>query len=335
MRCNEMRKSGLCLVGLFFTLQTAPFAQQLEKPSPTFALSIEVDQDAVRMNPTLHRVLVKFTRTAIGDEVEQFHEEAKGMYEMIVLRDGIPAKETDALRELRLYRKRDGSPTIRNPRLLKMGESWITPLDVSDYYDMSEPGIYQITVTRGTNPGFPPPYSVLVSSNTLTIVVPRTAVGSPRTSADKSRPRFDLTISPEDPDDIPPDWVLVSITNTSKSAIRERKCWPFYGMYNFVVLRNGDPLRESEDMEKLQRIRADVRCPGNESLLEIEPGNVYADRVALGNYFDIHEPGSYVVYATRETYPYNPAKSVLVESSPMSFVVPEPPPVTDTPPDSH
>jgi len=332
-----MRRQALYWASLVFALTTVPlFAQENEKSSPTFALSIQVDTDASRIDPSLHRLLVNFTRTAVGAEVEQFHEEAKGMYEMIVLRDGVPANETDAMRDLRRYRKRDGSPTIRNPRLLKMGESWITPLDVSDYYDMTEPGVYQITVTRETQPGFPPPYSgALVSSNTVTIVVPQKAGRVPGNAVEKPRPRFDLTISPEDPGAVPPDWVTVSMQNISRSAIRERKCWPFYGMYNFVVLRNGDPLRESEEMENLQRIRSDVRCPGNESLLEIEPGNVYADRVALGNYFDIHEPGSYVVYATRETYPYNPAKSVLVESSPMSFVVPEPPPVTDTPPDSH
>ena len=102
-------------------------------------------------------------------------------------------------------------------------------------------------------------------------------------------------------------------------------------MYNFIVLRNGEPLNESEEMRNLQRSRAGVDCPGNESLLEIEPGEAYSDRVAIRNYYDIDEPGSYVVYATRQTYPYNPARSVLVESNSISFIVPEPAPADENP----
>src|SRR5208283_4982502 len=104
-------------------LQTGVLSVQMRtEPTPSFKLSIEVDENAARINPDLHRVLVKFTRTAIGDEVERYHEEAKGMYEMTVLRDGVPVKETPAMRELREFRKRDGYPTIKNPRLLKQGE---------------------------------------------------------------------------------------------------------------------------------------------------------------------------------------------------------------------
>ena len=313
------------LVALVFGLRiVALFAQEPEEPKPTFTLSIEVDEEAAQVNPDLHRLLVKFTRTAVGDEVEQFHEEAKGMYEMIVLRDGVPARETDAMLDLRLYRTRDGHPTIRNPRLLRTGESWITPLDVSDYYEMTESGVYQVTVTRESDPGNLPAYNILVRSNTVTIVVPRRVGNSPNKTAEKPKPRFGLTVSPEDPDDAQPDLVLVSMENISRNAIRERKCWPFLGMYNFVVLRNGEPLEESKEMRDLQHGRAGVTCPGNQTLLEIEPGDTYTDRLPLTNYFDIHEPGSYVVYATRETYPYNPAKSVLVESNSISFVVPQP-----------
>ena len=263
------RRASYLAVLLFAVQAVFSFAQEFKKPEPTFALSIEEDKDAARVNPALHRVLVKFTRVAIGAEVEEFHEEAMGMYEMIVLRGGILVKETDAMRELRSCRLRDGSPTIRNPRLLKTGESWTTPLDVSDYYDMTRPGTYQITVTRGTLP-FPllAAYSTTVRSNTITIVVPQKAGEASAQAAEKPRPRFALTLSPEDPDAVPPVWAQVDMENTSKSMIRECKCWPFYGMYNFVVLRNGEPLEESDEMRKLQVSRAGVDCPGNETLLE-------------------------------------------------------------------
>jgi hypothetical protein len=52
------------------------------------------------------------------------------------------------MRDLRAFRRVDGQPTIRNPRFLETGQSWTTPLDVSDYYDMTKPGTYQVTVTR-------------------------------------------------------------------------------------------------------------------------------------------------------------------------------------------
>lgn len=334
-----MRGWTVYFVALLFAMQAVPLvtqeraAQAREKPKPTFALSIEVDNDAARSIPDLHRLLVKFTHISIGVEVEQFHQEAEGMYEMVVLRDGLPAKETDAMRELRRYRKRDGYPTIRNPRLLRTGESWITPLDVSDYYDMSKPGIYQIHVTRESQPGNPA-FSTTVSSNTVTVVVPQ-ITGSPTVHAvEKPKPRFALTISKEDPEDVRPDWLQVDMQNISKGAIRELKCWPFYGMYNYRVFRNGEQLKVSDELQSLQKSRAGVDCPGNETLLEVEPGVIYGDRVPLRNYFDIDEPGSYVVYVTRETYPFSPAKSVLVESNALSFVVPEPTPAGKTqPPD--
>jgi hypothetical protein len=306
-------------------LPPPPPPQPIKKPEPEFALSIEEDRDAARTNPGLHRVLVKYTHISFGFEHEQYHEEAMGMYQMVVLRNGAPVAETDAMRDLRKFRKMEFDPTILNPRMLKTGESWITPLDVSDYYDMTKPGTYQITVLRETEP-YAPNYSVTVSSNTIIIVVHRKAGGHSAQSAEKPKARFALTLSPEYPDDVPPNVVEVVMENTSNSTIRERKCWPFFGMYNFVVLRNGEPLEENDEMRNLQKGRAGVDCPDSETISEIEPGSNQGDRVPLGAFYDIHEPGSYSVYVTRETYPYIPAKSVLVESNTISFVVPEPSP---------
>jgi len=316
-----MKRPALYICVLPFVVQAGVlFSQSVEKPEPTFALSIEEDKDATRINPDLHRVLVKFTRTAIGDEVEQYHEEAKGMYEMIVLREGVPVEETSAMRDLREYRKADSNPTIRNPRLLRTGESWSTPLDVSDYYDMTMPGAYQITVTRESIP-LHLAYSVPVQSNTIIINVPLRTGGQPFPAAEKPKPRFALELSAEDPGDVPPVSLIVKLVNTSESEIRERKCWEFEGMYNLLVFRDGDPVEEFDGMRKLQTRRANVVCPGNETIIWIEPGASYSDRVPLSSPF-VDKPGSYVVYVTRETYPYNPAKSVLVESNSISFVVP-------------
>jgi hypothetical protein len=317
----------LVIVAIFARIA---LSQVTEKPKPTFSLSIEEDMGATRINPDLHRVLVKLTRTAVGAEVEQFHEEAKGMYDMIVLRDGVPVEETGAMIDLREYRKVDRNPTISHPRLLESGENWTTPLDVSDYYDMTKPGVYQITVTRESLP-LHLAYSMQVRSNTITVHVPLRIGGPSPPVAEKPRPRFALRLSAEDSDDVPPQSLQVVLENTSNSVIRERKCWPFMGMYNVVVSRNGEPVEEFDGARSLQMRWANVVCPGNETLLQIKPGVSYADRVPLSSPY-VDKPGSYVVYVTRETYPYNPAKSVLVESNPIGFVVPEPSPANDTPP---
>jgi len=113
-------------------------------------------------------------------------------------------------------------------------------------------------------------------------------------------------------------------------VIRERKCWDFMGMYSLTILRNGDPVADFDGMRSLQKRRANVVCPGNETFIQIKPGESYTDRVFLSSPY-VDKSGSYVVYATRETYPYNPAKSVVVASNAISFIVPEHPAASDTP----
>jgi hypothetical protein len=329
-----MRRHASHLLVLLFAMQASvPLAQEINRPEPAFTLSIEEDKDATRINPDLHRVLVKFTRVAIGVEVEEFHEEAKGMYEIIVLRDGFRVRETDAMRDLRAFRRVDGQPTIRNPRFLETGQSWTTPLDVSDYYDMTKPGTYQVTVTRESLP-FPGTLarSTTVKSNTVTILVPRRIGAQSSQAAEKPKPRFALDLAAANPDDVPPQWLQVKLENTSNGVIRERTCSSFMGMYDLFVSRNGDLLETNDEMRRLQQSRAAVDCSGNEAVIEIKPGEFYADGIPLSNFYDVEKPGSYVVYVTRETYPYNPAKSVLVESNSISFVVPEPPAGAAMPP---
>jgi hypothetical protein len=327
----EMRRLASRFLVLLFAMQ-APIllAQVLEKPKPSFALSIEEDKDAARANTGLHRVLVKYTQVTNGQELV-FHEEAKGMYKMIVLRDGVPAAETDAMRELRRIHFADGIPTGIFPGVgiqaqLKIGESRTIGLDVSDYYDMTSPGAYRITVTRNTDP-WDLPDNLKVSSNTITVLVPRGAGGPSARPAIKPKPRFTLSISPSAPDlspDQPPAMIRVEMENITKSAIRECTCPDLAGMFSFSVRRDGEPVAESEEMQILQKRRAAAGCQGVWSSNEIQPGEIYAEDVPLGNFYDIYKTGSYAVYATRETFPYNFVKSVLVESNTLTFVVPEP-----------
>jgi hypothetical protein len=290
-----------------------------QKPQPAFSLSIEADKTVTSTDPSLRRLLVTFTNVSPGAIINQFHPEAENMYNMVVSRNGVPVKETDAMRALEQYREVDRYPTIEHPFILKAGQSLTTALDVSDYYDMTQPGAYTITVTRQSQP-LNPAYSTLVSSNTLVINVPQSEANA--AAPPKPQPRFDLNISTEDPDEVPPTTIRVEMENTSNSVIRQAKCWPFLGMFNFVVTRDNQPVPESDEMLALQKSRAAVTCPGNDTLIEIKPGDFYAEDIPIGNFYDISQPGVYEVHVTRETAPWNPAKSVTVESNPVTFQVP-------------
>jgi hypothetical protein len=298
----------------------------LAKSKPTFTLSIEQDNTEAQIAPSAHSVIVTFTNISTSFIVNQFHPEAKNMYNMVVLRNGVPAPESDAMKALEQYRKVDRNPTIRHPFVLKPGQTLTTSLDVGDYYDMTQPGTYQITITRQSLP-LNPAYSTLVSSNTITVAVPRqTAAAQTPQALPKPLPRFDLNISPEDTyAPPPPTMIRVEMENTSKSPIWEAHCWQFMGMYNLVVTRDGQPVTETSEMRQLQKSRAAVFCPRNDTLIEIEPGDTYAEDIPIGNFYDVSQPGVYEVYVTRQTYPWNPAKSVLVQSNPISFQVPRPP----------
>jgi hypothetical protein len=304
------------------TAKSVPAAQLVQ---PSFALSITEDKGTESTDPSLHRIQVRYTRTAPGVEIEQFPGEAKGMYDLTVLRDGVPVGETPAMRDLKQLRKLMRWATIKNPRTLESGQSWVTPLDVSDYYDMTRPGRYEVTVTRLSTPLFPA-YGIRARSNSLVIDVPPPSSGQPRVALAKPKPKFALNISQIEIAEGAPVMIGALRENTSDTIIRERRCWVFMDMFNLVVLRNGEQLEPKQQMIDLQNKRAAVDCPANETLSEIEPGKADGDRIPVGNFYDIGKPGSYVVYVTRETDPWNPAKSVLVESNPISFVVNPPDP---------
>jgi hypothetical protein len=317
-----MSNRSRLIVTLLFAMQAGfLIAQPSDKPKPTFTLAIEEEVEAAQRTSGLHRLLVRLTRVVPGVELEQFHPEAMGMYDMIVLFNGTPAEETVAMRALRNYRKVDRYPTIRNPRAVQTGKTWTTQLDVSDYYDMTRPGAYQITVMRESLP-MNLAFSNAVLSNTITIVVPRITNA---VSVEKPKPKFSLSVYPSDPDESPVSSIRVELENTSDGVIREAKCWPFMGMYNLFVSRDGQPIAINDAMRGLQKMKADANCPGSETFDEIKPGDKDEDEIPLANFFDVSVPGSYTVYATRGTYPWNVNKSVTVESNLLTFVVSPPP----------
>jgi hypothetical protein len=191
-----MRKFGLTFLVLILAIQAITlYAQTNERPKPWFSLSIEATDPS---NPpefyTADRQVVMVTYTNISDEDSSFScymEQACGL-DMHVLLDGAPAKETEGMRELREerhptkpVRQVNGVPapqwsgSVQAPHTLKPGKSVTRPLAIADYFHMSKPGTYTITVSQETDPNHPEK-SVTVWSNTLTIVVEK-----PKASAAK------------------------------------------------------------------------------------------------------------------------------------------------------
>jgi hypothetical protein len=176
-----MRKLALYVLVTIFLMQTfTMYSQAPGKPAPGFNLTIsEVHPGG--MIPNVHTLLVEYTNTSKVDYHPNGCWEFRGMYNMIVLSDGIPAKETDNMRKLRKFR--DGANCFEGGGLiagyLKPGKTSKEYLEVSYYYDMTKPGTYEITVTRETFP-WNPEKSVTVKSNTLTIVVPEPGSTEPQ-----------------------------------------------------------------------------------------------------------------------------------------------------------
>jgi hypothetical protein len=150
-------------------------AQSVERPKPWFTLSItekDLTTDGSAF-PEDHILLVTYTN--ISDTAEDNSMLDPHTLNMIVLYDGSPADETKLMRQERKYREAVASGKAlgigRVPGTLKPGESVAVPLCISDYFKMSKPGTYTITVNKETYP-WDPAKSVMVWSNTLTIVLP-------------------------------------------------------------------------------------------------------------------------------------------------------------------
>jgi hypothetical protein len=96
-------------------LNARPSPSQMPRaiPSPTFSLAVEEDKGTWRADPSLHRVMVKFTHTAPGVELEQFHPESENMVNMIVLRDG----RYSLLFERKPFLGSDSQPELRDKNL--------------------------------------------------------------------------------------------------------------------------------------------------------------------------------------------------------------------------
>jgi hypothetical protein len=147
------------------------FAQVPAQPAPTFTLTIsQVGYGGT--TPGNYAVRVKLKNISDHEIGDQGCLALRDWFNVSVIYNGVPMEETDAVRSLKEIRKLtkpcEGSYTGWK---IEPGEEHYYRLNVSEFYDMSKPGTYEVTVTRETNPKHPD-LSVTVKSNTVAIMVP-------------------------------------------------------------------------------------------------------------------------------------------------------------------
>ncbi|MGA3081072.1 MAG: hypothetical protein ABSD44_06785 [Terracidiphilus sp.] len=178
-----MRKVALYLLLPLFTMQTAILrAQTAQKPQPKFTLTIFNDSrnGGVGGYPYLG---IRIVETNISNEPLQEAGcwEEQGVFTISILYNGVPLKERDEA-----ARKKREADAKLTPCMVPLSAAVIHPGETGTRYmafgwdyPMSEPGTYEITVSRQTDPDHPD-RSVTVKSNTLTVVKSEPGADAPK-----------------------------------------------------------------------------------------------------------------------------------------------------------
>ncbi len=182
-----MKKLAQCFLLLIFAMQAVViYAQQPEKPAPRFTLTI-----ANGGMDSLGRYILAVTETNISNELLRESVCMPATFEVgikvSVVYNGVPL-EMDETRPAVQHIKKDKAGKGHCPGRVFLHEAqpgggpegaFEDNLDVSLLYDMSKPGIYEITVSKETFP-HNPDKSVTVKSNTITITVPEPEAAAPQ-----------------------------------------------------------------------------------------------------------------------------------------------------------
>jgi hypothetical protein len=155
-------------------------------PEPPLKLTLSENDDS---GAGLDRVDVTETNISDKDFIDQDHGCIRelGWFTVEVSYNGVPLVEKDVEARLRrgnetieLMNERN-APCATGPLeiVLKPGKSRKLWLGVSDIYDVTKPGSYEVYVSRETNP-IGHINSEYVRSNTITIVVPKPEADEPK-----------------------------------------------------------------------------------------------------------------------------------------------------------
>jgi hypothetical protein len=157
-------------------------------------------------------------------------------------------------------------------------------------------------------------------------------------TVERTKPGFTLSIKEVDPstlsDGYPADYHKLLVTYINISDAAQKDWWDqldSLDMLNMIVLRDGAPADELPAMSKLRKFREAVGSGRRLSTHDIhgpakvlKPGESVTFSLEISGYFDMSKPGTYTITVNRETYPWEPAKSVTVWSNTIEIVVPQP-----------
>jgi hypothetical protein len=178
--------TSVCLRSIVFaSLLTTSFQalQAQDRPAPTFALSIAEKPLEAFNAPGTHLILVTYTNISNVPQMD-YCVVTPVAYDILVRYNGLPLEkrkskktteeqpsENDGRPRIHVYvTEQDGCRGVGYS--IDPGESVKFTLWATAMYDMSQPGTYQVTVTRDINRLIPNKAPVIVSSNTITIIVP-------------------------------------------------------------------------------------------------------------------------------------------------------------------
>ncbi len=152
-------------------------------------------------------------------------------------------------------------------------------------------------------------------------------------AVERPTPCFSVSIKEVDPSTVPDGYpsdyhkLLVTYTNTSDAV--EVIPSNLHVTLNMIVLHDGAPAEETKGMRALRKDRNDL-ASGNTTPSSVQmthslkPGASITFPWEISGYFNMSKPGTYTITVNRETYPWDPAKSVTVWSNTLTIVVPQP-----------
>ena len=167
----KINKVTLALAMLTVMVSTGALSQS-PKHAPDFTLTLSTAKETIPALRSGERLMIDVEEKNISQHpVNIGRNKADLSYQMSVLRNGSPADTTEE------YRRITNPNPNRTPHadpgfflgMLDPGESQIFHIVLTDYFDMSQRGYYEITFSRGTDKGMAD--NVAVKSNTLTVTV--------------------------------------------------------------------------------------------------------------------------------------------------------------------
>jgi len=292
-----MRGAFFYLLVPLFVVQTAALcAQTREDSEPRFTLAISEARGFFESAPGVRALDVNMTNTS-NEEIREACPVVYRMFNLSVTYEGVPMQEKEAVQQ---HRKRGEFNSCSSEQLLKPlkpGAHRDSLMYLSDFYDMSKPGAYDITVSKETYPD-DPQKSVTVTSNTITMVVTEKQAKDAEAILEKKRSAPPLTLDAEKPTVHAGAPIIVDITrkNMSDKTIFLHNPYAAIKWYNFDVQIGSEPAPETELLQQSKAPNALIVDTGQ--VASLEPEETTKTNVDLNYYYDMSKPGVYHVTAS-------------------------------------